>query len=207
LLLALALASAPARATDVTVVGLFPGKVVITVNRGVPRTLAVGEKTAEGVKLLATDSKGAVLEIDGKRETLEMGQHFESPAQTGTRNAVTLPANSRGQYIVSGMVNGGHMRFMVDTGATLVSLPAAEATRLGIDYRKGERGRAMTANGLVSTYRVMLDNVTVGDVTILNVEASVHEMPGMEIGLLGMSFLNRTEMRQDGQTLTLVKRY
>jgi aspartyl protease family protein len=201
------LVATAARATDVTVVGLFTGKAVITVNRGVPRTLSVGESTAEGVKLIASDSKGATLEIDGKRQTLEMGQHFESPSQTGSRQAVTLAPDSRGHFMVDGAVNGGHMRFLVDTGATLVSLPATEAARLGIDYRKGRQGMSQTANGPAVVYRVMLDSVTVGDLTLLNIEAAVHEAPGMDFALLGMSFLNRTEMRRDGQSLTLTKRY
>ncbi|MGZ5104647.1 MAG: retropepsin-like aspartic protease family protein [Usitatibacter sp.] len=205
--LAAMLAAPAARATDVTVVGLFPGKAVITVNRGSPRTMSVGEATAEGVKLISSDSKGALLEIDGKRQTLEMGQHFESAAQTGSRQTVTLPADSRGHFVTDGMVNGTHMRFLVDTGATLVALPASEAARLGIDYRKGQRGISQTANGAAIVYRVMLDSVTLGDVTIRNVEGVVHEGTGMDFALLGMSFLNRTEMRREGQTLTLIKRY
>ena len=65
----------------------------------------------------------------------------------------------------------------------------------------------MTANGPVVVYKVMLDSVTVGGLTLYNVEATVHPMPGMDVGLLGMSFLNRTEMRREGDTLTLTKRY
>src|ERR1700682_4810667 len=90
LFLCATLAAAVAGATDVTLIGLFPGKAVITVNRGSPRTLAVGEKTAEGVRLVSTAASSAVLEVDGKRETLEMGQHFESASETGARQSVTL---------------------------------------------------------------------------------------------------------------------
>jgi aspartyl protease family protein len=205
--LAAMLVAPAAHATDVTVVGLFPGKAVITVNRGPPRIVSVGQATPEGVKLISADSKGAVLEVDGKRQGLEMGQHFESASQTGSRQSVTLPADARGHFVTDGMVNGTHMRFLVDTGATLVALPAAEATRLGIDYRKGQRGISQTANGSALVYRVMLDSVTLGDITILNVEGLVHEGAGLDFALLGMSFLNRTEMRREGQTLTLVKRY
>lgn len=200
-------AATSAHATDVNVIGLFPGKVVVVINRGAPRTLAVGEKTAEGVRVISVDAKGAVLEIEGKRLALEMGQHFESANLTGSRNTVTLPADSRGQFIASGMVNGGHMRFLVDTGATFVAIPSGEARRLGIDYRRGQRGMSMTANGVVVVYRVTLDSVTLGDITLYGVEGTVHEMPGMDVGLLGMSFLSRTEMRREGQNLTLTKRY
>jgi aspartyl protease family protein len=198
---------APAHAVDVNVIGLFTNKAVIVVNRGAPRTISAGETTAEGVKLISSDSRGAVIEIDGKRQTVEMGQHVESAAQTSARRAVTLPADSRGQFVTDGMVNGAHIRFLVDTGATYVSIPASEAARLGIDYRKGQRGRSITANGPIDTFRLTLDSVTVGDVTILNVEAVVHQAPGLDVALLGMSFLNRTEIRNEGTTLTLVKRF
>src|SRR5688572_9263818 len=67
LALALLLVPLAAAALDVNVIGLFPGKAVVVVNRGAPRTLAVGQSTPEGVKLVATDARAAVLEIDGRR--------------------------------------------------------------------------------------------------------------------------------------------
>jgi aspartyl protease family protein len=203
---AIAAATALANAADVNVIGLFPGKAVVVINRGMPRTLSVGE-TLDGVKLVSADSKAAVVEMDGRRERLEMGQHFESAAQTGARRSVTLAPDERGHFFTDGLVNGAHMRFLVDTGATMVSLPAAEARRLGIDYRKGRRGLSATANGTAPVYAVMLDSVTVGDVTLHNVEGLVHESDGLDMALLGMSFLSRTEIRREGTNLTLVKRY
>jgi aspartyl protease family protein len=207
--IAAAFGSGAAQATDVNVIGLFSGRAVIVVNKGAPKTLRAGE-AHEGVKLISADSRGAVLEIDGKRQTLEMGQHVEtgSPAAAaGARSSVTLASDPRGHFIADGAINGVYVRFLVDTGATYVSLPAADARRLGIDYRKGERGYTSTANGTTPVYRLMLDSVTLGDITIYNVTASVHEGAGLDIALLGMSFLNRTEMRREGQHLTLTKRY
>jgi aspartyl protease family protein len=201
------LAAFPAHALDVTVVGLFSGKAVITVDRGAPRMLSVGDRTPEGVRLVSADSKTAVVEIDGKRQTLEMGQHFETAEQTGARNSVTLAADSQGHFVVDGQVNGAHMRFLVDTGATFVSLPASEASRLGIDLANARRGTSQTANGPVTVYRTTLESVTIGGVTLFNVEAAVHASRGLDVALLGMSFLNRTEMRRDGGNLTLTKRF
>ena len=200
------LAPAAALAFDVTLIGLFPGKAVVTVNRGAPRTLSVGQSTPEGVKLVSTDAKSAVLEIDGQKITVEMGQHFETAGMTGSRQAVTLAPDSRGHFVTDGQVNGAHIRFLVDTGATLVAIPARDAARLGIDYRRGRRGMSQTANGPVPFWRVVLDTVTVGGVTLTGVEGAVHE-GGLEEALLGMSFLGRTEMRREGETLTLTKRY
>ncbi len=196
-----------AGAVDVTLIGLFPGKAVITVNRGAPRTLSVGQSTPEGVKLVSTDAKSAVLEVEGQRLTVEMGQHFETANMTGSRQAVTLAPDSRGHFVTDGQINGAHMRFLVDTGATLVAIPASDAARLGIDYRRGRRGISQTANGAVAFWRVTLDSVSVGDVTLTNVEGAVHDSGGLDVALLGMSFLGRTEMRREGPNLTLVKRY
>jgi aspartyl protease family protein len=196
-----------ALATDVNVIGLFPGKAVVTINRGSPRTLSVGETTAEGVKLISSGAGSAVVEIDGKRETLDMGQHFaSSPSEGSGRQSVNLSQDGNGHFMADGMVNGTHIRFMIDTGATLVSIPITEAARLGIDYQKGQPGYSVLADGRrVGSWRVMLDSVTLGDVTLLNVEGAVSQ--GAGIPLLGMSFLNRMEMRREGQVLTLTKRY
>jgi aspartyl protease family protein len=200
-------ASAPAGATEVNVIGLFTGKAVVVIGSGAPRTMSVGERTAEGVLLIAADSRSATLEIDGKRQVLELGQHAESAALTGARQSVTLAADGNGQFMAEGQVNGTHVRFLVDTGATLVTLPAAEAQRLGIDYKRGEQAVSQTANGRMIVYRVRLDTVTIGSMTLHSVDAVVPDTPGLDFALLGMSFLNRTEMRREGANLTLTKRY
>jgi len=196
----------PAAATDVNVIGLFPGKAVVSINRSPPRTLSVGAATPEGVTLISTTRNDAVLEIDGKRQTLELGQDFQTPDRGGGRQRVTMAQEANGHFMTDARVNGVHMRFLVDTGATLVSIPAAEASRLHIDYQKGTPGYSITADGRrVPTWRVTLDSVQVGDVTLLNVEGAVSAGEGMP--LLGMSFLNRTEMIREGSSLTLTKRY
>jgi aspartyl protease family protein len=197
----------PAWATDVNVIGLFSSKAVVVINRGSPKTLSVGDSTPEGVKLIAVDRNGATLEIDGKRQTLEMGQHFATAPSAGGGNKVKLAPDSRGHFVTEGQVNGQPIRFLVDTGASLISMSTAEAQRIGIDYRKGERGYSIVADGRrVPVYRVKLDSVTVGDITVFGVDASIGE-GSMGVALLGMSFLNRMEMQRDSQSLTLIKRY
>lgn len=197
----------PAWATDVNVIGLFSTKAVVVINRGQPKTLSVGDTTPEGVKLIAVDRNGATLEIDGKRQTLEMGQHFATAPSAGGGNRVKLAPDARGHFVTDGQVNGQPIRFLVDTGASLISMSTAEAQRIGIDYRKGERGYSIVADGRrVPVYRVKLDSVTVGDITVFGVDASIGE-GSMGVALLGMSFLNRMEMQRDSQSLTLTKRY
>jgi aspartyl protease family protein len=99
------------------------------------------------------------------------------------------------------------VRFAVDTGATFITLPAREASRLGLDYHKGQKTVMKTANGDVFAYRLKLDTVRVGDVAVDNVDAVIMEGNGLPIALLGMSFLNRMDIRREGAIMTLTKRY
>jgi aspartyl protease family protein len=78
--------------------------------------------------------------------------------------------------------------------------------RLGIDYRKGQRGYSNTAGGVVPIYRIRLDTVRLGSIELTGVEASVLE-GGLNIALLGMSFLNRVEMKRDGHLMILTRRF
>lgn len=202
--------AAPAFATDVQVIGLYNGKAVLVINSGKPKTLREGETGPEGVKLLSADRERAVVQIGGTRRTLTLGQGVYAAApssSSSTSSMVVLTADNRGHYTVDGNINGASVRFLVDTGATMVTFSSGEAKRLGVNYFQGERGVASTANGLVSVYRVKLDEVRVGDISLRNVDALVQEGDGLPMALLGMSFLNRVEMRQNSGSLTLRKRF
>lgn len=203
------LASAAAHAADINVVALTAGKAVVVVNGGKPRTLTVGQTTPEGVKLIAADSATATFEVGGKRQTLAAGQGAAIAASPPPRGggSVTLTADSRGHFFTMGAVNGVSMRFMVDTGATAVALSSADARRAGVNYLSGIRAFTHTANGVVPVYRVKLDSITIGDITLTSVDAVVIEGERLPVALLGMSFLNRMEMKRDGQTMTLIKRF
>src|SRR5882672_6399459 len=199
--------SAAGWAADVSVIGLFPGKAVVVIDGGAPRVLSVGQKPVEGVTLISTDRESATFVIDGQKRTLSIGQHQAGPAPAPSNQSATLTADARGHFVVDGQINGGAMRFLVDTGATAISLSSADATRLGIDYRKGQPGSMGTANGTVAAYRVKLDTVRVGDIVVNNIDAAVIEGNEMPFALLGMSFLNRMEMKREGQTMVLIRRF
>jgi aspartyl protease family protein len=198
-----------ALAADINVHALTAGKAVVSIDGGKPRTLAVGQVTAEGVKLISATSDSAVFEVAGERRTLAVGQGAAiantAPARGG--DSVTLFADARGHFTTVGVVNGVSLRFLVDTGATSVVLSSADARRAGVNYLSGARRLTQTANGVVPVYAVKLDSLRVGDITVNNVDASVIEGDRLPIGLLGMSFLNRMEMKRDGTTLTLIRRF
>lgn len=203
---ALLAAAGPALATEIGLVGVFPGKAaVLVIDGGEPRSVRIGQ-TRSGVTVISVDREQAVVEVDGQRRNVALGQHYRTEEAADSRQSVVLAADSRGHFMVEGVINGGAMRLLVDTGASAVSLPASDARRLGIDYRKGERGVTQTANGNAIAYRVRLDSVKVGAIELSGVDAIVIES-GLEIGLLGMSFLNRLDMRRDGQTMTLIRRF
>lgn len=207
LFLALLSAVGVAFAADVSITGLFAGKAMISLNGGTPRMVSVGQNI-DGVKLISADSSAAVLEIDGKRRTLGLGQGVSvGGGSSSGSQTVILTANSQGHFVTTGTINGASTRFVVDTGATFVSMSSAEARRLGVDYTKGERGAMSTANGTVPAYKVTLNTVRVGDITMNQVDAAVIEGGSPPVTLLGMSFLNRVEMKRDGDSMTLRKRY
>jgi aspartyl protease family protein len=200
------LASSHALGADIAVTALFNGKAVVVVDGGKPRALALGESTPEGVKLLSANSESAVVELNGQRQTLRLGQgtRVGTSAASERSGQVTLTADARGHFLTTGAINGVSVRFLVDTGATRI---AFEAKRLGINYLSGQRAHTSTANGTIPIYLLNLDSVRVGDITVNNVEAAVLDGAGLDIALLGMSFLNRMQMKRDGDSLTLLKRY
>jgi aspartyl protease family protein len=207
------LISTGASALDVNLVGLFPNKALVQID-GVLKTMAVGDKTRDNVTLLSVTRDNATFDIQGQRLALSMGparsQSGPAPA-TETRaaavaNYAKVATDARGDFVADGDVNGMPVRFAVDTGATFITLPAKEASRLGLDYRAGKKVVMETANGDVSAYRLKLDAVRVGSVTLNDVDAVVTEGDSLPIALLGMSFLNRTDMKREGTTLTLTKR-
>ena len=196
-----------AQALDVVVVGLFSGRAVVMINGGAPRTLSAGQSTPEGVRLVRADSETAELEIDGKRQVLRLGGGRFGGGPAADSPSAKLYADGDGHFISDGTINGTSVRFVVDTGATAVAMNSREAARLGLNYRSGPRERAMTANGTIVVHTVKLDTIRVGGIELHNVDAIVHDGDHPTLVLLGMSFLNRVDMRRDGVLLTLTQRY
>jgi aspartyl protease family protein len=203
--LVLAAFSVFVQAEDVSIVGLFADKAVIVVDGGAPRTLAVGQSIGR-VKLIEVGKNSASLEINGRRTKIGIGEPVSVGPKSGALRQVTLVADTRGHFVSNGMINGANVQFLVDTGASSVAMDRNTAVRAGIDLSKGEMGMSSTANGVVQVVRVKISKVTIGDVTLLDVDGTV--LPaGMPVVLLGMSLLNRMEMQRDGSTMVLTQRF
>ncbi len=205
LLLSFCSFSGVAAGLDVGLAGILGSKAMLMINGGEPRAIAVGQ-SIDGVRLISVTGDQVVVEVDGKKRPLRVGQHAVGTASADGSGKVILTADGQGHFLTTGTVNGASVKFLVDTGATLISLGASDARRIGIDPRTGERGITNTANGQAQVSRVKLDTVRVGDVTLHNVDALVHQND-LPVALLGMSFLNRMEMQRDGGTMTLKKQY
>lgn len=193
--------------TQVNIVGLYSGKAVLIINNGKPKTLSVGQ-TSEGVKLLAANSGVATLQIEGKTRQLGMGQAATVAGSSANGiPSVTLYADKAGHYFSDCQINGATLKFLLDTGATSVSLNSGDAKYANIDYKQGERVQMHTANGIVNAYRSSIATLKIGNIVLNQVEAIVHEGGSPSVVLLGMSALNRLEMKRQDIALTLTKKY
>jgi aspartyl protease family protein len=195
-----------AQAQTVSMSGRLGDRALLMID-GSPRTVAVGS-TVQGVKLISVTADGSVVELGGKRVTLPMGGaqvNLGGGNSEGGGSRIVLTAGQGGHFVTGGSINGKAVEFVVDTGATSVSISQADAERIGLKYRDGQRGMANTANGQVPVHRVMLTSVRVGDVQVYNIEALVipAQMPYV---LLGNSFLTRFQMKRENDIMTLERR-
>jgi aspartyl protease family protein len=202
----LALSACAAQAqVKVSFNGLMGERALLLVD-GQPRVLAVGA-SAGGVRLLALSATRAEVEVQGERRSLALSSN--SPAATpapSAGNEIVLTAGPGGHFTTPGLINGRPVQFMVDTGASVVALSEALAQRIGLDYARGQRVLARTANGEVPGHVVVLNTVRIGDVQAVNVQALV--LPATtEHVLLGNSFLGRFQMRRDNEVMRLTRRF
>lgn len=206
--LALLLTLQQAKAQSAALAGVMGNKALLLVDGAAPKSLAAGE-TFKGVTVIAVRADSALVSIGGQQSTLRVG---DAPAKVGaTSNTaegsrVVMTAGSGGHFVAQGQINGKAVQLVVDTGASLVSLGAADADRLGLDYRKGQRVQVSTANGVVPAWRVALDSVQLGEVRVYNVD-SVVTSGAMPYVLLGNSFLSRFQMTRTNDQMVLEKRY
>jgi aspartyl protease family protein len=180
------------------------GDRALLVIEGRPRTVAVGQ-TVDEVKLLGWTGDEAEVQTRGGVMSLRVGA---SPVQVGTdaprktAREVVMTAGPGGHFTSAGAINGKAVHFVVDTGATLVSLGRDDAERLGIDLTGARSAMTQTANGAVPVQLVVLSRVRVGDLELPNVGAAVVPQP-MPLVLLGNSFLARLQMRRDNDVMRL----
>jgi len=192
----------------IVVLGLFKDKAVVNLD-GKRRVLNIGKTSPEGATLISADSKEVVIEIDGIQKTYVLGTHISSSfTASSDSKKVTIGPDASGMYRVNGSINNYQVNFVVDTGASLISMNKHQAKRIGLNYRlDGEEGLSNTASGLDKVYLIKLQKVKVGDIELRDVQAAVHDGDYPVVILLGNAFLSRVDMNREGRILELEKKY
>ena len=227
LLAVILLQCAQAQTTRVTLGGVIGNKAILTIDGTPPRTLAIGQ-SYQGVKLLSAQGQTATILIteaddQTKRLTLRVGeapftinttppaappdttsQHPSNSQKNCTPAEQHIYVAAHGMFKTLGYINGRAVDFLVDTGATLVSMDEKQALALGItNYRQGRPITQHTANGSIQSYLITLDSVKVGAIEINHVHASVGG--NQNIILLGNSFLSELDVEMTPNRLILKK--
>ena len=114
---------------------------------------------------------------------------------------VVLKQNRQGHYVTRGTINELSVTFLLDTGATQVSIPAHIADELQLESFGSYP--VQTANGTVTVYRTKIDQLSIGNIFLYNVAAHINPAMKSDEILLGMSALKKVEFSQTGKQLTL----
>ena len=201
----LIVASTAVDATTVRVIALFTDKALLEVD-GQQKVVSKGE-TFSGVFLKSASGRGAVVVIEDETMELELSQSIAGNFKKREKIRLRIVPDARGMYYTKGTINGKSTNFLVDTGATHVTMSGRKAKSLNIDYKKGVLSRAQTASGVVQAWLVNLDTVKVGGIKLNKVSATVIAGDHPSEVLLGNSFLRHTRIEQAGSVLEISKGY
>lgn len=195
-------------AADFTLKALFPGKAMIVIE-GKPVVLKAGVEN-NGILLVSTNTyeQTAVMEVDGQRATFEIGRKIGAVYAKPSVNEVRINSGRNGHFVTGGQINGKNVNFMLDTGATAVSMNENLAKSLRIDFANdGKKILVRTAAGTRDAYRIILDEVSVGGIRLYNIAGTVLRGSSPEMALLGMSFLGQLQLEQSENLMVLRKEF
>lgn len=190
----------------VEAVALFKDRAVVRTAAG-QETLRLGETSKAGVTLLAADTAGAKVRYQGTTYDLSLSARVASSFTQPKSESVRISRNEFDQYRMKGSVNGHYVDFIIDTGASVVVLSERHADMMGLDFRAGEKGFVQTAQGHTSAYFLVVEDVTLGAISLSDVQATVIEGNYPTDALLGMSFLGEVRLTDDAGVLTLTAKY
>jgi aspartyl protease family protein len=191
---------------EIQVVALFKNTAVLNIDDH--RTiLRVGGKRQHNLRLLAANSEKAVFDVEGRRVEMALSQsngiRTDLPVSGG--HQAQLISNG-GLYSVTGSIDGQLVDFVVDTGASYVTMSADQARRLRLDFSQARKVMMNTANGKTTAHVFKVKSIRVGSIELHNVEAAVMQNISNAKILLGMSFLNQVEMKHGPGLMVLKSR-
>lgn len=131
-------------------------------------------------------------------------QNIETIVGSAGHKEVHLKIGRDHAYHFNGLINDRPVTFMIDTGATSVSIPAKLATNMNL--KKGMTVRIQTAAGMIYGYLTKLDSLTIGKITLHDIEAVISPYSTSKTVLLGMSALKHLEFEHKNGVLILRQR-
>lgn len=207
----LSISQAYAEALHIEIIALFENKAMLHI--GDDQVLvSAGEVTKQGIKLISADAKGAVIEYQGKQQRYTLGNVVrarDNPVSDNNAAAdIIVYQGVDNMFRTTGSINGYPVNFLVDTGASSIAISSKEAKRLGINYKlNGKPTWVSTASGVEKAMSVSIDRVTISGVTIRSVDGLVIEGEEPTTPLLGMSYLKRFKIINDGNMMRLKRKY
>ncbi len=201
---------------QVRVVGLFKNSAMVEFG-GKQKIYRAGQKLSPTIMLIQANPKAAIFLINGKQVKLGLQKAsgfnaslVKDPGTDGNvkKKEAKIYQNTSGMYRTPGFINGFAVNFLVDTGASQIAMNEAVAKRIGLLY-KSSAGRVgvSTAAGNVTAWKARLKKVRVGAIELNNIEALVIKGTGPGEVLLGMSFLSKVKMENNGQLMKLTQKY
>lgn len=189
---------------SIKLVGLSKDKAVVMTNNR-PVVLRPGEFVyPDGPRLMSATARQAVFAWDGQEIVVQLNNVIGGAYQEKKTREVRLMPDEAGMYLSSGFINQQSVDFLVDSGATYVSLSSVTARALSIPYFESKRMvRVSTAVGDTIGHEVVLDSVRVGDIELRNVAGLVLEGEFPDVILLGMSYLNRVDVERSRGLMVL----
>lgn len=212
-----------AEESEIRVIALFKNAAMVDFG-GKQKIYRSGQNISAEIKLIKADPHLATFLVSGKQlelglnssSTYKITANESSQKQTSSdydgnttgQKSVKILRNNNGMYTTLGFINGISVHFLVDTGASQVAMNERVANLIGLPYKmEGDKISVATAAGIAPAWVTNLRKVRVGDIELQNVQALVVKGAGPNEVLLGMSFLNKLKMENNGQLLTLTKKY
>lgn len=202
--LVLALVSSPSWSQSVGLAGILGSKALLVIDGGAPKALAKGE-VYQNVTVLQIQTDSVSVSIKGTTRDLRLGESPISVRSSGSKDKLILQPDPNGHFITAGSIQNERVVFMVDTGASMVSISKKDADRIGLKYKENMSVMMSTANGISNAWQTKLTNVRIGDIDVPDVDAIITPQP-MPYILLGNSALKYLQMSRNSEQMILEKR-
>ncbi len=196
-------------APHIEVIALFKNKAMLHIDTE-QVLLSAGESTKHGVTLISANAYGAVIEVEGVRRRYSLGNVVRNTNASENKQdpEIIVYRGIDTMFRTVGSMNGYPVNFLIDTGASSIAMSSQEAKRLGINYKlNGKPTWVSTASGVEKAVTVLIDKVTISGITIRSIEGLVIEGTEPSTPLLGMSYLNRFKIINDGNLMRLKRKY